>query len=416
LISVADGSWQKMSGQIFISYRREDSAASAGRVYDRLSGRFRSSRIFIDVDNIAPGIDFVAALEKSVGSCDVLISVVGARWLTATDEDGKRRLDDPEDFVRLEIATALKRGIRVIPVLVDGASMPRSSDLPDDLKSLVRLQALKVSQDRFRSDSEPLITAVDQALEEARAERRKRSLTSLGKRTWLSVAGVLTVLALVVVAAILYFSYHPSKPTTPDVLKPPSVTPAPPLVVVTPSQASVTTPSVEEKAPPTPEVTVQPSAKPTTPVAAVTEPGNTTADKRTGGIAFGTFEFNWPGGDVWDIYQGEQLVATHSGDATQALQAGTYTIKPRSNPVFKPFEVSIKSGTTTKIDMGGIFEFNWPGGDVWDIYQGKQLVATHSGDNTQALQAGTYTIKPRSNPVFKPFEVQIRDGGKTIVP
>ena len=161
-----------MSGQIFISYRREDSAASAGRVYDRLNGRFPSNRIFIDVDNIAPGVDFVKAIEKSVGSCDVLISVVGKHWLTATDEDGKRRLDSLDDFVRLEIATALKRGIRVIPVLVDGASMPRSADLPDELKTLVRLQALKVSQDRFRSDSEPLITAVDQALKETRAERQ----------------------------------------------------------------------------------------------------------------------------------------------------------------------------------------------------------------------------------------------------
>ena len=82
-----------MSGQIFISYRREDSAASAGRLYDRLSGHSPSNRIFIDVDNIAPGVDFSKAIEKSVGSCDVLISVVGTRWLTATDEDGKRRLD-----------------------------------------------------------------------------------------------------------------------------------------------------------------------------------------------------------------------------------------------------------------------------------------------------------------------------------
>ena len=167
-----------MSGQIFISYRREDSAASAGRVYDRLIGRFPSNRIFIDVNTIAPGVDFVKAIEKSVGSCDVLISVVGKRWLIAADEDGKRRLDSPDDFVRLEISAALKRGIRVIPVLVDGASMPRSGELPDELKALVRLQALKVSQDRFRSDSEPLITAVDQALKEARAERRKRGLTS----------------------------------------------------------------------------------------------------------------------------------------------------------------------------------------------------------------------------------------------
>jgi trehalose/maltose transport system substrate-binding protein len=212
-----------MSGQIFISYRREDSAASAGRVYDRLNGRFPSNRIFIDVDNIAPGVDFVKAIEKSVGSCDVLISIVGKHWLTATDEDGKRRLDSPDDFVRLEIATALKRGIRVIPVLVDGALMPRAGDLPDELKSLIRLQALKVSQDRFRSDSEPLLTAVGQALKEARAERRKRGLTFPGKRTWLSVVGVVTVLSLVAVAAI-YFSSHPSKPPTREVVAQP-VTP-----------------------------------------------------------------------------------------------------------------------------------------------------------------------------------------------
>jgi flagellar basal body-associated protein FliL len=226
-----------MSGQIFISYRRDDSAASAGRLYDRLSGRFPSNRIFLDVDNIAPGIDFVKAIEKSVGSCDVLISVVGKRWLTATDEDGKRRLDSLDDFVCLEIATALKRGIRVIPVLVDGASMPGSGDLPDELKSLVRLQALKVSQDRFRSDSEPLITAVDQALKEARAERRKRGLTSPGKRTWLSIAGVVTVLALVVVAAILYFgSQRPeAKRTTPEGAVQPSSQPTSPVAVVTPS-------------------------------------------------------------------------------------------------------------------------------------------------------------------------------------
>ena len=242
-----------MSGQIFISYRRDTSAMSAGRLYDRLSGRFPSNRIFLDVDNIAPGIDFVKAIEKSVGSCDVLISVVGKHWLTATDGDGKRRLDSADDFVRLEIATALKRAIRVIPVLVDGASMPRSGDLPDELKSLVRLQALKVSQDRFRSDSEPLITAVDQALKEARAERRKRGLTSPGKRTWLSVAGLVTVLALVVVAAILYFgSKRPeAKPTTSESIAGPSVGASAPIAIIVPSPSPKPT---------TPEVAVEPSA------------------------------------------------------------------------------------------------------------------------------------------------------------
>jgi|SRR5271165_850293 len=125
-----------MSGQIFISYRRDDSSAWAGRLYDRLIGHFPLNRIFFDVNNIAPGVDFVKAIEESMGSCDVLISVVGKHWLTATDEYGKRRLDKTDDFVRLEIATALKRGIRVIPVLVDGASMPRCGDLPEGFINL----------------------------------------------------------------------------------------------------------------------------------------------------------------------------------------------------------------------------------------------------------------------------------------
>ena len=217
-----------MSGQIFISYRREDSSASAGRIYDRLSGRFPSNRIFIDVDNIAPGVDFVTAIEKSIGSCDVLISVVGKRWLSVTDEDGKRRLDDTDDFVRLEIATALKRGIRVIPVLVDGASMPRSGDLPDELKSLVRLQALKVSQDRFRSDSEPLIAAVEQALKQARAETRRRGS---GKKMWLRVAGVVTVMSLVVVAAIFHFRPQRPEATTSEPMARPSISTSTPTPI-----------------------------------------------------------------------------------------------------------------------------------------------------------------------------------------
>jgi len=96
------------------------------------------------------------------------------RWLISSDEDGRRRLEKPDDFVRLEIATALKRGIRVIPVLVDGVSMPRPGDLPDDLKSLVRRQALRVTHERFRADSERLASAVERALEKTTAERRER--------------------------------------------------------------------------------------------------------------------------------------------------------------------------------------------------------------------------------------------------
>src|SRR4051794_332108 len=96
-----------MGGQIFISYRRNDTAGFAGRLYDRLHGRLPQSKIFMDVDAIDPGIDFVEAIEQSVGSCDVLIAVIGKRWLTSSDEEGRRRLDNPEDFVRAEIGTAL---------------------------------------------------------------------------------------------------------------------------------------------------------------------------------------------------------------------------------------------------------------------------------------------------------------------
>jgi len=163
-----------MSGQIFISYRREDASHPAGRLYDRLSARFPQNQIFMDVDNIPAGIDFVEAIQKSVSACDVLIAVIGKQWLTASDEEGRRRLDHPEDFVRLEIGTALKRGIRVIPVLVDRTVMPRADNLPEDLKLLVRRNAVEISHDRFRADSERLVGAVERALEDARVEAEQR--------------------------------------------------------------------------------------------------------------------------------------------------------------------------------------------------------------------------------------------------
>src|SRR5271165_1597256 len=163
-----------MSGQIFISYRREDSSAWAGRLSDRLSTHFPSNQIFMDVDTIEPGIDFVEAIEESVGSCDVLIAVIGTRWLNSSNPAGNRRLEIPEDSVRVEVATALKRGIRVIPVLVEGATMPDAGDLPDDLKALVHRNAIQLSHDRFRTDSERLESTLKGVLEKAAAERRER--------------------------------------------------------------------------------------------------------------------------------------------------------------------------------------------------------------------------------------------------
>lgn len=155
-----------MKGGVFISYRREDSAGFAGRIYDRLVSRLESGRVFFDVDNIEPGLDFVKVLADRVGDCDALVAIIGEEWLTSAYNEHERRLDDPHDFVRIEIEAALQRDIRVIPVLINGARMPRPADLPDSLKPLVRRQAIEISHTRFDSDSERLTRAVQRALED----------------------------------------------------------------------------------------------------------------------------------------------------------------------------------------------------------------------------------------------------------
>jgi TIR domain len=167
-----------MSGQIFISYRRDDASHPAGRLYDHLAQKFPKSRIFMDI-NLDPGEDFADAIEKSVGSCDILIAIIGRHWVDGCDADGNRRLDKQGDFVRLEISTALKRGIRVMPVLVDGAVMPGSNQLPEDLQPITRRQAVDVSHKRFATDSEGIIQAINRAFEKAEsAEKRQSERTS----------------------------------------------------------------------------------------------------------------------------------------------------------------------------------------------------------------------------------------------
>ncbi len=148
---------------IFISYRREDTAGYAGRLYDRLAAYFGPDRVFMDVEGIEPGVDFVDALERAVGSCEVLIVLIGKDWLVA-DGAGKRRLDDPADFVRIETAAALARNIRVVPVLVDDAEMPRANQLPADMASLARRQALELSHKQWDATSSELIQTLEKIL------------------------------------------------------------------------------------------------------------------------------------------------------------------------------------------------------------------------------------------------------------
>jgi hypothetical protein len=130
---------------VFISYRREDSSAYAGRLYDRLSTHFGKENVFMDVDSIELGLDFIEVLERTISTCDAVVVVIGKQWLSASDSDGHRRLDDPEDLVRIEVAVALDRKVRVVPALVGGGRMPRSQDLPQALALLSRRNALEIS-------------------------------------------------------------------------------------------------------------------------------------------------------------------------------------------------------------------------------------------------------------------------------
>ena len=155
-------------GRIFISYRRDETAYPAGWLYDRLANQYGGGQVFKDVDSIELGDDFVEVITSAVGSCDVLLALIGEQWLTITDEHGRRRLDDPDDFVRLEIEAALTRNVRVIPILVDGARMPRADELPDSLVSLRRRQALELSPSRFEYDTGRLLKVLDTTLAEVR--------------------------------------------------------------------------------------------------------------------------------------------------------------------------------------------------------------------------------------------------------
>jgi hypothetical protein len=157
-------------GRIFISYRRAEAEYPAGWLYDRLVTRFGRDQVFKDVDSIELGDDFAAVIADAVGSCDALLAVIGPQWLTIAAEDGRRRLEDPNDFVRLEIEAALDRNVRVIPILIGSARMPRPDQLPASLASLARRQALELSPNRFRSDTGRLLRVLNKMAAE-KAER-----------------------------------------------------------------------------------------------------------------------------------------------------------------------------------------------------------------------------------------------------
>lgn len=158
--------------KVFLSYRRDDSEGHAGRIWDRLSAKFGKQNVFMDVDSIGAGVDFLVALTSALNESSAMVAVIGDSW-TGLRPDGTHRLRDDGDFVRREVAAALKMGIRVVPVLVGGTQMPSLDVLPDDLHGFVFLNASEIRHRRFDSDVAALIDTVEAILDAADAQRRR---------------------------------------------------------------------------------------------------------------------------------------------------------------------------------------------------------------------------------------------------
>jgi hypothetical protein len=234
---------------IFISYRREDTEGFARGLFQSLEGAFGSDHVFMDVEAIGLGVDFVEAIDKSLAGCGALLVLIGKDWVNCTDSAGRRRLDDPQDFVRMEVAKALEQNVRVIPVLVKGARMPAPEDLPESLRSVTRRQALELRHERWSQDVAHLASALEQMLGLTRLDRPAPSppmppSSAQPKKSGRGMAMGLGAVAVVVILAAAGYLLIPKSP-------------APPVVVNTESAVQ---PEADKGSSPTP-VSIDPSEK-----------------------------------------------------------------------------------------------------------------------------------------------------------
>jgi hypothetical protein len=376
---------------VFVSYRRGDSEGQARALSLELVKMLGKDSVFMDVDSIGLGRDFRQVLQERLRSCDAVLALIGPGWLDAKDGSGARRLDNPTDLVRQEIAAALKRNIPVIPVLLQGAQVPPPERLPDDLKDLAYRNGFELGHSTWESDVREMVKRLGLGAPDTSAlpspaptpAASSGPARSAGFSRRYLVAAAITLL---VAAAGLFMYLNPGIREAGD----------PAGQTTLPSQPSRETGFASA------------GVAKTTPLPAVSPmPG--------GKLAASGLEFVWPGDDCWDIFRGSEFVAYECGAKQQALSAGRYTIKSKHAPVFTPFDVVIKSGAPTRISMGGVFEFTWPGDDCWDILRADEFVAYECGAKRQALAAGRYTIKGKHAPVFTPFTVDIKDGSLTRI-
>jgi TIR domain len=178
-----------MRGKIFISYRRGDDPGYTHALFQLLRSEFGREQLFMDVEGyIKAGDPFVAILDEHVRNCDVLLAIIGPRWIDARNDKGERRLNDPNDFVRIEIDSALKQGKRVIPVLVNNAAIPQAHDLPEPLRPLAERNAVRLTHERFSADCQGLIEDIRAALAAAATKTPKNLPIALVGGTCLILA------------------------------------------------------------------------------------------------------------------------------------------------------------------------------------------------------------------------------------
>lgn len=216
-----------MAHAIFISYRRDDTEGEAGRLFDDLTRAFGNEAVFMDVSGIEPGTDFRKAIDDNVACCGVLLAIIGPTWATITGSDGQPRLDNENDYVRLEISSALRRNIAVIPVLVHEAHMPHADQLPDDLKNLAYRNSVEITHARWNSDVQLLVQALEQYVHATKATEAapvhatvpvqlpplrgpQEAPAHIRSRTPL-ISGLI-VLGIVIAALVLFFVFHHPAP------------------------------------------------------------------------------------------------------------------------------------------------------------------------------------------------------------
>jgi hypothetical protein len=377
-------------GAVFISYRREDSEGQARALSLELVRLLGNESVFMDVDSIALGRDFRQVLHERLGSCVVMIALIGPGWLDAKDSSGARRIDSSTDYVRQELAAALKRDIPVIPVLLQGAQIPPPERLPDDLKDLSFRNGFELGHSTWDSDVREMVRRLGLGVPDTSDSASSRS----GSKT-----------------------VRPDVPAGPAWLSSGRLQIAAVVVLLAGVAGALIYPRIRDRDKQVGEIAVSPQASKEASLPPLGSSGTTplpTPASPTGdALAASGIEFLWPGDDCWDIFRGAELVTSQCGAAKQALSAGHYIIKGKFAPVFVPFELTIQPGKPARVSQGGVFEFAWPGDDCWDVFRGSEFVTSQCGARKQALGAGRYIIKGKFAPLFVPVSVDVKDGSLT---